>query len=150
MGGARKARARQSHGSTPKGRGLPGGERTRVLIRGTMSITVYQKPTCTTCRQVYAALRDAKVEFNAVDYYTDPIPRAKLEALIRKMGITPRQLLRTKEVAYRALGLAEPTVTDAQIIDAMVAHPGLIQRPIVEKGDRAILARPPARLQEIL
>src|SRR6187402_317627 len=99
-----------------------------------MAITVYQKPTCTTCRQVHAALRDAGVDFDAVDYYTDPIPRSKLEELIRKMGITPRQLLRTKEAAYRTLGLAEASVTDVQIIDAMIANPDLIQRPIVEKG----------------
>ena len=116
----------------------------------TMTITVYQKPTCTTCRQVYAALKDAGVDFEAVDYYTDPIPRPKLEELIRKMRITPRQLLRTKEADYRALGLADATVTDALIIDAMVAHPDLIQRPIVEKGSRAILARPAERLKEIL
>jgi len=115
-----------------------------------LSITVYQKPTCTTCRQVHAALKEAGVDFEAVDYYTDPIPRAKLEELIRKMGITSRQLLRTKEADYRALGLADPTIPDAQIIDAMVAHPDLIQRPIVEKGSRAILARPAERLKEIL
>src|SRR3954469_21219178 len=105
-----------------------------------MSITVYQKPTCTTCKQVYAALTEAGVNFDADDYYTDPIPRARLEDLIRKMGIQPRQLLRTKEAGYRVLGLADPAVTDAEIIDAMVAHPELMQRPIVEKGDRAILA----------
>ena len=115
-----------------------------------MTVTVYQKPTCTTCRQVHTALRDAGVDFDAVDYYTDPIPRAKLEELIRKMGITPRQLLRTKEAAYRALGLADASVTDAQIVDAMIANPDLIQRPIVEKGSRAILARPAERLREIL
>ena len=115
-----------------------------------MSITIYQKPTCTTCRQVYAALRDANVDVTAINYYTDPIPRAKLEELIRKMRLTPRQLLRTKEAQYRALGLADLAVTDAQIIDAMLAHPDLIQRPIVEKGDRAILARPADRLKEIL
>ena len=115
-----------------------------------MTITIYQKPTCSTCRQVYAALRASGADVNAVDYYTDPIPRATLEELIRKMGITPRQLLRTKEAAYRTLGLAEAHVTDAQIIDAMVANPDLIQRPIVEKGRRAILARPAERLKEIL
>jgi len=115
-----------------------------------MTITVYQKPTCTTCRQVYAALKEAGVDFDAIDYYTDPIPRARLEELIRKMGITPRQLLRTREPAYGTLGLADPNVTDAQIIDAMVAHPDLIQRPIVEKGNRAILARPADRLTAIL
>ena len=115
-----------------------------------MTITVYQKPTCTTCRQVHAALRDAGVDFEAVDYYVEPIPRRKLEELIRKLGITPRQLLRTREAAYRTLGLADTTVTNVQIIDAMVAHPDLIQRPIVEKGNRAILARPAERLKEIL
>ena len=115
-----------------------------------MTITIYQKPTCTTCRRVHAALRDAGVDFETVDYYTDPIPRGKLEELIRKLGITPRELLRTKEPAYRTLGLADARVTDAQIVDAMVAHPDLIQRPIVEKGNRAILARPAERLTEIL
>jgi len=113
-------------------------------------ITVYQKPTCSTCRQVHEALRNAGVDFEAVNYYTDPIPRPKLEELIRKMGITPRELLRTREDAYRALGLADPAVTDAQIVDAMVQNPDLIQRPIVEKGSQAILARPAERLKDIL
>jgi len=115
-----------------------------------LSITVYQKPTCTTCRQVHAALKEAGVDFEAVDYYTDPIPRAKLEELIRKMGITARRLLRTKEADYRALGLADPTIPDAQIIDAMVAHPDLIQRPIVVRGDQAVLCRPPENVIKLL
>jgi arsenate reductase len=121
-----------------------------VVAPAVTSITIYQKPTCSTCRQVYAALRDAGVDFEAVNYYVDPIPRDKLEELIRKMGITPRQLLRTKEPMYRTLGLADATVTDAQIVDAMVANPDLIQRPIVEQGRRAILARPAERLKELL
>ena len=115
-----------------------------------MGITIYQKPTCSTCRQVHEALRHAGVDFEAVNYYTDPIPRPKLEELIRKMDITPRELLRTREDAYRALRLADPAVTDAQIVDAMVKNPDLIQRPIVEKGSRAILARPAERLKDIL
>jgi arsenate reductase len=115
-----------------------------------MKITVYQKPTCTTCRQVSAALRDAGVDFEAVDYYTDPIPKAKLKELLGKMGISARQLLRTKEEQYKQLRLGERELTDDAIIDAMVEHPDLIQRPIVEKGRRAILARPAERLREIL
>jgi arsenate reductase (glutaredoxin) len=115
-----------------------------------MTITVYQKPTCSTCRQVHRALQESGVDFEAVDYYTDPIPRARLQELLRKMGITPRQLLRTKEPAYRTLQLADESLTDAQLIDAMVANPDLIQRPIVEKGSRAILARPIDRLKDIL
>ena len=115
-----------------------------------MKITVYQKPTCTTCRQVYAALRDAGVDFEAVDYYTDPIPKTKLKELLRKMGLSPRELLRTKEDAYKTLRLAERDLTNDQILDLMLKHPDLIQRPIVEKGSRAILARPAERLREIL
>lgn len=115
-----------------------------------MKITIYQKPTCTTCRQVHAALREAGVDFEAVDYYTDPIPKAKLKELLRKMGLSPRELLRTKEEAYRKLRIGERELTDDQIVDLMVKHPDLIQRPIVEKGSRAILARPAERLREIL
>jgi len=94
-----------------------------------MKITVYQKPTCTTCRQVYAALKESGVDFDAVDYYTDPIPKTKLKELLKKAGLRARDLLRTKEDVY---------------------NPDLIQRPIVEKGNRAILARPAERLKEIL
>ena len=115
-----------------------------------MKITVYQKPTCTTCRQVYAALPDAGVDFDAVDYYTDPIPAARLRDLLRKMGMPARDLLRTKEPIYRELRLADRELSDDQIIDLMTTHPDLIQRPIVEKGARAILARPAERLKNIL
>ena len=99
---------------------------------------------------MYAALRDAGVDFDAVDYYTDPIPKTKLRELLRKMGIPARELLRTKEDVYKTLRLGERELTEAEIIDLMVQHPDLIQRPIVEKGARAILARPAERLREIL
>ena len=115
-----------------------------------MTITIYQKPTCTTCRQVHAALREAGVDFEAVDYYTDPIPKTKLKELLRKMGMSARELLRTKEDIYRKLGLAERDLSEDEIVDLMVRYPDLIQRPIVEKGSRAILARPADRLREIL
>jgi len=115
-----------------------------------VTITVYQKPTCTTCRQVHAALRDAGVDFEAVDYYTDPIPKAKLKELLRKMKMSARDLLRTKEDIYKKLRLGERDLADDEIVDLMVKHPDLIQRPIVEKGARAILARPAERLREIL
>ena len=115
-----------------------------------MKIVIYQKPTCTTCRQVYAALKERGVDFDAVDYYLDPIPRPKLLELLHKMGIKPRELLRTREAIYKTLKLGERELSDVEIVDLMVAHPDLIQRPIVEKGARAILARPAERLKEIL
>lgn len=113
-------------------------------------IVVYQKPTCTTCRQVYTALKESGVDFEAVDYYTDPIPKAKLRELLRKMRMRPRDLLRTKEDVYRKLELAKRDLSDDDVLDLMVQHPDLIQRPIVEKGSRAILARPAERLKDIL
>jgi arsenate reductase len=115
-----------------------------------MKVTVYQKPTCTTCRQVYKALQESGVDFDAVDYYIDPIPASKLRELLHKMGLAPRALLRTSEPIYKQLKLGERTVSDAELVDLMATHPDLIQRPIVEKGDRAILARPAERLKEIL
>ena len=115
-----------------------------------MAIVVYQKPTCTTCRKVHAALVERGVDFDTVDYYGDPIPKAKLLDLLRKMGIPPRALLRTTEPIYKSLRLGDRDLSDEALVDLMVEHPDLMQRPIVEKGDRAVLARPPERLGEIL
>jgi arsenate reductase len=113
-------------------------------------ITIYQKPTCTTCRLVHAALKEQGVDFDAVDYYTDPIPKAKLRELLRKMGLRARDLLRTREAIYRQLELANRDLPEDDLLNLMVQHPDLIQRPIVEKGARAILARPAERLKDIL
>ena len=113
-------------------------------------ITVYQKPTCTTCKQVYAALKEKGVDFEAVNYYLDPIPKAKLKELLKKMGIPAAELLRKKEDIYKTLKLADKDLSDDQLVDLMVKHPDLIQRPIIEKGSKAILARPAERVKEIL
>ena len=113
-------------------------------------IVIYQKPTCTTCRQVYAALTEAGVDFNSINYYLEPIPKEKLKELIEKMGISARELFRTKEEIYKTLKLADKEVSEDEAIDLMSKHPDLIQRPIVEKGNRAILARPVEKIKEIL
>jgi arsenate reductase len=115
-----------------------------------MKITIYQKPTCSTCREVFKALREAGVDVDSVDYYTEPLTRGQLTELVRKMGIPARELVRTKEPIYRMLKLGEREMSDAKLIDLMVEYPDLMQRPIVERGDRAILARPAERLREIL
>ena len=115
-----------------------------------MRIVIYQKPTCTTCRQVYDALKQSGVDFESVDYYMEPISRAKLGELLHKMGMPARDLLRTNEEVYKRLKLGERELSEPALIDLMAEHPDLIQRPIVEKGTRAILARPATRLQEIL
>jgi arsenate reductase len=112
-------------------------------------ITIYQKPTCTTCRQVFAVLKESGVDVESVNYYLDPIPKAKLKVLLKKMGIPARELLRTKEEIYRKLKLGEKELKEDELVDLMVRYPDLIQRPIVEKGAHAILARPAARINEI-
>jgi arsenate reductase (glutaredoxin) len=118
---------------------------------GRMStITIYQKPTCTTCRQVYAALKDAGIDVDAVNYYTEPLSHAKLRELLRKMNISARRLLRTNEAIYRELRLADRELSEEELIALMVQHPDLMQRPIVEKGNRAVLARPADRVKEIV
>ena len=113
-------------------------------------ITVYQKPTCTTCRQVHQALKESGVDFELVDYYVKPISRAKLKELLKKMDMKAAQLFRTKEEIYKKLNLAAHDVSEEEALDLMVKHPDLIQRPIVEKGSKAILARPAEKLKEIL
>ena len=112
-------------------------------------LTIYQKPSCSTCRAVYRALQEAGVDFESVDYYITPIPKTKLKELLKKMGISPRELLRTKEPVYARLSLAEKDLSDDAIIDLMIRYPDLIQRPIVEKGAKAILARPAERIRKI-
>lgn len=113
-------------------------------------IVIYQKPTCTTCRQVYNILKETGVDFEAVNYYLDPIPKKKLKELLVKMGLKPSELLRKKEAIYKELKLSERHPSDDEIIDLMFKYPDLIQRPIAEKGSRAVLARPPERIKEIL
>ena len=115
-----------------------------------MKITIYQKPTCTTCRQVFKTLQESGVDFNSVNYYTDPLTKSKIKDLLKKMGISAAELLRTKEDIYKQLGLAKKDLGSEEIMDLMVKHPDLIQRPIVEKGNKAILARPAERIKEIL
>lgn len=115
-----------------------------------LMLTIYQKPTCSTCRDVMTRLKNAGFEYDAINYIIDPPSRGKLVELIAKMGISPRELLRTKEPEYRDLGLADQSMTDDRILDAMVAHPSLIQRPILEYGEHAALARPAARVDEIM
>ena len=113
-------------------------------------MTIYQKPSCSTCREVYRILKEAGVDVESVNYFIDPIPRKKLKELLGKMGMKPRALLRAKEPLYKSLGLDSGTQTDDDILDLLVKHPELLQRPIVEKGSKAILARPAEKIRELL
>lgn len=114
------------------------------------TITIYQKPTCTTCRTVYAALKNSGADITAVNYYLDPIPKAKVKSLLLKMGLRAKDILRTKEPIYKELNVHHSKHTEDELINLMARYPDLMQRPIVENGDKAVLARPAERVQEIL
>ena len=79
-----------------------------------------------------------------------PLSEKKLRELVKKMGIKPRELLRKSEAVYRELGLAKKELSDDELISLMVKHPDLIQRPIVERGDRAVLGRPTENVKSLL
>ena len=114
------------------------------------TITVYEKPTCTKCREMDRFLRESNIDFTQVNYYLEPLSEKQLRALIKKMGIKPRELLRTSESIYRELGLGKKELSDDEIISLMVKHPDLMQRPIVERGDRAVLGRPTENVKALL
>ena len=95
-------------------------------------------------------LRESGVDFEKINYYIEPLSKQKLTELLSKLKMKPRELMRTSEPIYRELGLAKGDFTDDQLIDAMVEHPDLIQRPIVESGNRAVLGRPVENVKALL
>jgi arsenate reductase len=113
-------------------------------------IQMYQKPTCTTCRQVYKILKNAGIDFDAIDYFVDPLSQATLRSLLKKLRCSPRAILRTNEETYRRLRLSERELSDDGLVELMAKHPELIQRPIVVRGSKAVLARPAERINELL
>lgn len=114
------------------------------------TITVYEKPTCTKCREMDRLLRESDIPFEKVNYYLEPLSEKKLRDLLRKMKMAPRNLLRTSEPIYRELGLGKRDFGDDEIIALMIKHPDLIQRPIVERGKRAVLGRPTQNVRVLL
>lgn len=95
-------------------------------------------------------LRESGIPFEKVNYYNEPITKKKLTELIRKMNLKPRDLLRKSEPIYKELGLANNEFSDSELIGLMIENPDLLQRPIVERGDRAVLGRPIENVKELL
>ena len=112
-------------------------------------ITVYEKPTCTTCRKVAKALTENGVDFEKVNYYIQPFTKTQLKTLLDKMNMLPSELLRKNEKAYKELDFKNKNHSETQILAMMIKNPDLVQRPIIEKGKKAILARPPERISEL-
>jgi len=113
-------------------------------------ITVYEKPTCTKCRELDKLLRERGIAFEKINYYLEPLSEQKLRELLRKMRLRPSELLRSSEAVYRELGLGKQDFSDDEIISLMIKHPDLIQRPIVERGARAVLGRPVENVKDLL
>jgi arsenate reductase len=113
-------------------------------------LTVYEKRTCTTCRNLAMLLEERGVEFERVDYHVEPLSEAEIRDLVAKTGRPARDLFRAREPIYAELGLAEREPGDDEAIALMAEHPALMQRPVVVRGARAVLARPVERVLELL
>lgn len=111
---------------------------------------LYHNPRCSKSRGALELLQERGIEPEIVRYLDEPLDANALRALVRKLGIRPRELLRTGEDEYRDLGLADGSMDDDAIIEAMAAHPRLIERPILVRGERAVIGRPPERVLELL
>lgn len=112
--------------------------------------TIYHNPRCSKSRQTLQLLEDRGEEVDVILYLESPPNRETLNALLDKLNISPRELLRKGEDAYKENQLGNPSLSDRQLIDAMLAHPKLIERPIVVKGGKAALGRPPENVLDIL
>ena len=113
-------------------------------------LTVYEKRTCSTCRKLAALLRDRGIDYEAVDYHVEPLSEQRIRELVTKTGAPARELFRAREPVHAELGLGEREVDDEEAIRLMAEHPALMQRPVVERGERAVLARPVERALELL
>ncbi len=113
-------------------------------------LTVYEKPTCTTCRKLAALLAERGIAFERVDYHVEGLTEAEIRTLLAKAGMRAHEALRRKEPLYRELGLDTRDASEDELIALMAEHPQLLERPIVVRGDRAVLARPVERVRELL
>jgi arsenate reductase len=121
-----------------------------MLYHGRMNVTIYHNPKCATSRKVLGFLKEAGIEPKVIDYLKDPPSKTNLTELLKAAGLKARGLLRKKEKLYKELGLDQPETTDAQALEAMLAHPILIERPIVVADKAAVLCRPPERVYELI
>jgi arsenate reductase len=113
------------------------------------ALVVYEKPTCTTCRKLFTLLAERGIDAERIDYHVTGLTEAEIRGLLAKAGVGARDLLRAREPAY-AEHVAGRDLSDDELIALMAQHPELVQRPIVVRGDRAVLARPVERVLELL
>ncbi len=115
-----------------------------------MDVTIYHNPSCGTSRKVLGMIREAGIEPDIIEYMKTPIAQDKLVELLRRMNVSPRALLREKEVSYSELGLDNAALSDAALIDAIASHPELMNRPVVVTPKGVRLCRPAEVVQDLL
>jgi arsenate reductase len=115
-----------------------------------MTLTLYHNPRCSKSRQALGLLQQRGLSPDVVLYLESPPDTAALKRIIKLLGVTAREMMRTKDELFKSLGLDSPKVTEAELIAAMVSHPILIERPILIAGQRAVIGRPPERVLKIL
>lgn len=113
-------------------------------------LTLYHNPRCSKSRGALQLLEERGLNPRVIRYLETPPSVADLHSLLSKLGLSARELLRTGEAQYQALDLADATLTEAQLIEAMAAHPQLIERPILVVGERAVIGRPPENILDLL
>lgn len=116
----------------------------------TNKVTVYQKPTCSKCRATLRLLKERDVNVEAINYYETLLTETDLRDLLKKLGLTAGDILRKDEPVARQLGIGKKDCSDEELLALMAKHPDLIQRPIVVRGDRAVLGRPPENIEKLL
>ena len=119
------------------------------MILKCMNITVYEKPTCTTCRKLNKLLEKNGIDWKKVNYFIEPFTEKKLADLLKKTGMKPFDVLRRAEPDFKTAGI-NANSTEKEVVAAMVKFPSIIQRPIVEVGDRVVLARPIEKALELI
>lgn len=112
-------------------------------------ITVYEKPTCTTCRKLTKLFEENNIACEKVNYFIEPLSEEKLRDLLAKANLAPADVLRKNEPLYKELNISAET-SPGKIIDLIIKNPSLLQRPIVEVGERAVLARPVEKVIELI
>lgn len=113
-------------------------------------IVIYHNPRCSKSRQTLQLLQEQGIQPRVVEYLKTPPSKTELKRILKLLGLKPRELMRRKEPEYKALGLDDPSLTDDQLIEAMIATPKLIERPVVLAHGKAALGRPPEQVLEIL
>ena len=113
-------------------------------------LTVYEKRTCSTCQSLVLLLEERGIDFDRVDYHVEPLTEGQIRELVRKTGRPARALFRASSPVYEDHHLADREPDDDEAIALMAVHPTLMQRPVVVRGDRAVLARPIERVLELL